>query len=83
MSEVWGVEEQRALRVLQAAVIEAYGRPGVYVQREPVMRRANLSDVWEFVAVAEYLDQRGWIGEADADYTVFGVTPEGIETATD
>ena len=81
MSEVWGLE-QRALRVLQAAVIEAYGRPGVYVQRQPVMRRANICDVWEFVAVAEYLDRRGWIGEADADYTIFVVTPEGIDATT-
>ena len=69
----------KARRVLQAAAVEAYGRPGVYVQRDPVMRRANVSEVAEFVAVAEHLERRGWIGEADADYGIFVLTPEGIE----
>jgi hypothetical protein len=68
--------------VLQAAAVEAYGRPGMYVLREPVMQRVNISDVAEFLMIAQYLDQRGWIAEADADYGAFVLTPEGIDEAT-
>ncbi len=78
--EVWLFGE-KARRVLKAAAVEAYGRPGVYVQRAPVMRRANVSDVAEFVAIAEHLERRGWIDEADADYGIFVLTPEGIDEA--
>ena len=66
MSEVWGTPK-KSRWVLQAAAVEAYGRPGTYVLREPVMQRANISDVAEFLTIAQYLDQRGWIAEADAD----------------
>ncbi len=68
--------------MLQAAAVEAYGRPGMYVLREPVMQRVNISDVAEFLMIAQYLDQRGWIAEADADYGAFVLTPEGIDEAT-
>lgn len=81
MDEVWGLAE-KARRVLQAAAVEAYGRPGVYVLRDHVMSRANISDTAEFLAIAEYLDRRGWIAEADADYGVFVLTPEGVDEAT-
>jgi hypothetical protein len=73
---------KEARRVLQAAAVEAYGRPGMYVLREPVMQRVNISDVTEFLTIAQYLDQRGWIAEADADYGAFVLTPEGIDEAT-
>ena len=81
MSEVWRMSKE-SRRVLQAAAVEAYGRPGMYVLREPVMQRVNISDVAEFLMIAQYLDQRGWIAEADADYGAFVLTPEGIDEAT-
>ena len=35
---------------------------------------------WEgFKAIAEYLEWRGWIAEAAADYDVFTVTISGID----
>ena len=74
---------EKARRVLQAAAVEAYGMPGAYVSRDHVMRRANVSDLEVFCAIAEYLDSRGWIAEADADYGVFDLTPEGIDAAVD
>jgi hypothetical protein len=80
VSEVWGMAE-KARRVLQAAAVEAYGRPGMYVLRERVMSRANISDLEEFLAIAEHLERRRWIAEADADYGVFVLTPEGIDEA--
>ena len=81
MSEVWGMAE-KTRRVLQAVAVEAYGRTGMYVLRERVMRRANISDVAEFLTIAEYLDQRGWIAEADADFGIFVLTREGLDEAT-
>ena len=72
---------EKARRVLRAAAVEAYGRPGAYVTRGPVMRRANISDPEEFRAIAEYLEGRGWITEADPDYGIFVLTPEGIDEA--
>jgi hypothetical protein len=55
----------------------------MYVVMAQVMRRANISDPEEFRAIAEYLEERGWIAEADPDYGVFVLTPEGIDEATD
>ena len=81
LTEVWGLPE-KARRVLQATAVEAYGRPGMYVVMAQVMRRANISDPEEFRAIAEYLEERGWIAEADPDYGVFVLTPEGIDEAT-
>ena len=76
-----GATREKARRVLQAAAVEAYGRAGAYVTRDPVMQRTNISDLEEFWAIAEYLNKRGWIAEADADYGVFVLTPEGIGEA--
>jgi len=56
-SEVKATPEE-ARRVLQAAAVEAYGRPGAYVVRDPMMRRANVSDLKEFWAIAEHLNKR-------------------------
>jgi hypothetical protein len=78
--DVWGLEE-KAHRVLRAATVESYGRSGAYVTRERVMRRAGLSDLDEFYAIAEFLERRGWIAESDADYGVFIVTVSGIDEA--
>ena len=79
--DVWGLPE-KARRILQAAAVEAYGRPGMYVTRDQVMQRANISNLAEFLVIAEYLDRRGWINEADADYGIFVLTSEGIDEAT-
>jgi predicted transcriptional regulator len=81
VSEVWGLPE-KARRVLQAAAVEAYGRTGTYVTMTPVMNRANISDLEEFWSIAQYLEGKGWIAEADPDYGVFVLTNEGIDEAT-
>ena len=66
--------EEATLRVLQAAVEEARGRAGVYVTRDRVMQRANMEDAELFKAIAEYLEERGWIAAAGFDYLAFIVT---------
>ena len=76
------VTREKARRVLQAATVEAFGRPGAYVIRYPVMRRAGVSDLEEFWVIARHLDDKGWIAEADDDYGIFVVTAAGIEEAT-
>ncbi len=68
------VPEEATLRVLQAAVEEAHGRAGVYVTQDRVMQRANLEDSELFKAIAEYLEERGWIAAAGFDYLAFVVT---------
>ncbi len=73
---------EKARRVLQGAAVEAYGRPGAYVTRDPVMRRAGVLNLEEFWIVAEYLEEQGWISEADDDYGIFVVTLAGVEEAT-
>jgi hypothetical protein len=79
---VWGLAE-KAHRVLQAAAVEAYGKPGVYVVSDLVMGRASMSDTEEFRAIAEHLQAQGWIAEADDDYGIFVLTTEGIDEAMD
>ena len=64
------------------SAIEAFGTPAVYVSRESVMGRAAMVDLSLFVRIAEYLEHKGWIAEADADYGIFVLTPEGIDEAT-
>ena len=81
MSEVWGMPE-KARRVLQAAAVEANGRPGIYVVMDQVMYRANISDPEEFRTIARHLEEKWCIAEADPDYGVFVLTPEGIDAAT-
>ena len=56
--EVWAMPE-KAHRILQAPAVEAHGRPGVFVQRDLVMQRANISDPEEFRMIARYLDEKG------------------------
>ena len=80
MSKAWGIQE-KARRVLQAAAVEAYGRAGMYVIMEQVMSRANFPDPEEFRTIAQYLEGKGWIAEADPDYTIVVLTREGIDEA--
>ncbi len=79
---VWGLPEKAHL-VLQAAAVEAYGKPGVYVVSDRIMGRASMSDTEEFRAIAEHLQAQGWIAEADDDYGIFVPTTEGIDEAMD
>ena len=66
---------------MQAAAVEAHGRPGAYVTQDRVMQRASILDAEHFRTIAEYLEQREWVAEADADYGVFVVTASGIAEA--
>ena len=50
--------------------------------QDRVMQRAHMADTEHFKVIAEYLEQRGWIAEADADYGVFVLSASGIEEAT-
>jgi len=72
---------ETARRVLQAAAVEANGRAGAYVTQEGVMQRANMVDAEDFRTIARYLEEQGWIADADAEYGVFVVTASGIEEA--
>ena len=51
--------EEKALMALQAAVVEAYGRPGVYVTMTEVMKRANIPGQEEYRTIAQYLENEG------------------------
>ncbi|MCA1719286.1 MAG: hypothetical protein LC781_21500 [Actinobacteria bacterium] len=74
-------EQQKAHRVLEAAVAEAGEKPNEHVFALPVMRKASLSNK-EFRSAARYLDEQGWIAEGANDYEAFVVTPEGIARVT-
>ena len=63
---------------MQAAAVEANGRAGAYVTQEGVMQRANMVDAEHFRTIARYLEEQGWITDADADYGVFVVSASGI-----
>jgi len=82
MSEAEGSREE-ARRVLQAAAVEAHGRPDAFVLRHRVMQRSGIVDPEDFRAVAEHLEEKGWIAEADEDYATFVVTTAGIDEASD
>ena len=66
---------------MQAAAVEANGRPGAYVTREGVMQRANIVDVEHFRTILRYLQEQGWIADADAEYGVFVVSASGLAEA--
>ena len=80
MTEAWE-EQQKARRVLGAAVAEAEGKPHEPVFALPVMRRAGVTNA-EFRAAARYLDEQGWIAEGHDEYETFVVTSEGVERVT-
>ena len=66
---------------LLAVVVEAHACPGAYVTQEGVMQRANMVDAEHFRMIARYLEEQGWIEDADAEYGVFVVTVSGIAEA--
>ena len=72
---------ETARRVLQAAAVEANGRVGAYVTQQGVMQRANMLDAKHFRMIARYLQEQGWIDDADAEYGVFMVSAAGIAEA--
>ena len=51
--------------------MEANGRPGAYTAQEGVMQRANMVDAEYFRAIARYLEEEGWITDAEPEYGVF------------
>ena len=69
---------EKALLVLQAAVADAGGDPGVHVSRARLMEQAGITDLEEFVEVAEYLAEGGFIDEGVNRYELFVVTLRGI-----
>ena len=70
--------EEKALEVLQAAVADARGQPGVHVSRARVMQQAGVFELEEFLRIAEYLAGRGFIDEGVNQYDLFCVTLSGI-----
>ena len=58
---------ETARRVLLAAVVEANGMPGAYVTQELVMQQAKMDDAEHFRTIARYLEEQGWIEDAEAD----------------
>ena len=42
------------------------------------MQRANMVDAEHFRTIARYLEEQGWIEDADAEYGVFVVSASGI-----
>ena len=76
-TRLWGTTR----RVLLAVVVEAQARPGAYVIQEHVMQQANMVDAEHFRTIARYLEEQGWIADAEADYGVFMVTGAGIAEA--
>jgi hypothetical protein len=80
VTEAWE-EQQKARRVLGAAVAEAEGQPDQHVFALPVMRRAGVTNA-EFRTAARYLDEQGWIAGGGDDYETFVVTSEGVDRVT-
>jgi hypothetical protein len=80
VTEAWE-EQQKARRVLGAAVAEAEGKPDQHVFALPVMRRAGVTNA-EFRAAARNLDEQGSIAGGGDDYETFVVTPEGVDRVT-
>src|ERR671917_1155634 len=62
------VTQEKARRVLQAAAVEANGRPGAYVPQTPVMWRAGVSNPGEFRARAADLGVGGGGAGTEVDY---------------
>jgi hypothetical protein len=81
VSEV-GAMPERALRVLQAAIADAGGQPGVHVSRARVMQQAGISELEEFSQIVDYLAGQGFIAEGVNDYDLFSVTLRGIAAGT-
>jgi hypothetical protein len=73
-----GQPPEKAILVLQAAVADAGGDPSVHVSRARLMEQTAITDLEEFVGVAEYLAERGFIDEGVNRYELFVVTLRGI-----
>jgi hypothetical protein len=82
VSEEAGQLPEKALSVLQAAVRDVGGDPGVHVSRARTMEQTGITDLEEFVRVAEYLAERGFIAEGVNRYEFFVVTLRGIGTGS-
>ena len=50
--------------------------------QDQVMQRAHMANTEHFKVIAEYLEEREWIAQAEADYGVFVLSASGIEEAT-
>ena len=50
----------------------------MHVSRARIMEQAGITDLEEFVGVAEYLAERGFIAEGVNRYELFVVTLRGI-----
>ena len=78
MSEKGVAVRRLALSVLRAAVADAGGDPGVHVSRARIMEQTSIADLEEFVGVAEYLAEGGFIDEGVNPYELLVVTLRGI-----
>ena len=74
--------KDKASAVLRAAVGETRGQPGGYVSRAQVMQQAEVSELEEFVRIAEYLARRGFIAEGVNHFDLFCVTLRGIDAGS-
>jgi len=82
VSDDVGAMQERALRVLLAAITDAGGKTWVHVSRARVMQQAEVSDLKEFLEIAEYLARQGFIAEGVNNYDLFTVTLKGIAAGT-
>jgi hypothetical protein len=82
VSEEAGQLPEKALLVLQAAGADAGRDPGVHVSRARIMEQTAITDLEEFVGVAEYLAKRGFIAEGVNRYKSFVVTLRGIDAGS-
>jgi hypothetical protein len=73
-----GQLQETALSVLRVAVADAGGDPGAHVSRARIMEQTGITDLEEFVGVAENLAERGFIAEGVNRYEFFVVTLRGI-----
>jgi hypothetical protein len=73
--------QEKARRVLVAAVVEAEGLSQQPVEQNRVMRRANIFDAEEFEALVKHLAQRGLLAEEVKERGAFVVTHAGMDEA--
>jgi hypothetical protein len=78
MSEETRAMPEKALLVLRAAAADAGGELGVHVSRARVMQQTGISDLEEFVRLAQYLAERGYIAEGVNRYELFVLTLRGM-----
>jgi hypothetical protein len=86
MDDVAELMHDKAQRVLLAAIAEADGKAGEYVDADRVIERANslgadIRDQEEFRAIAQYLVQQGFLAEGGAEWREFVVSSAGVDEA--